>query len=147
MENNEYELLNKIFNKPIEIKLKNNKYINNQLEFVKRQQIVLNLLKFYFTKIKCPIKNKFRSDFNLYFSDEIVNHYKIDLIKDCPEYIHEFLMEFADDINRSINNKDLYITINGNGIFSYFDFTKNKRKKLSLDKALEFSDFSDYQGI
>lgn len=137
---NLYKTFKKMTKKQSKLNKNTNKIIENQENFVKREQIVLNLLKFYFNDESYnPITKNNDKCFKDIFSNEILKELQYD-----PTYIEEFLLEFAESVENGYKNK--YITIESNGIFSYFTFTKNKKKRITLDKVIEFSDFSNFQG-
>ena len=63
-----------------------------------------------------------------------------------PEHICEFLEELGHAIEYGFYIKDRkqYIKLEGNGIFSVFNVSK--RKDLTIDEALKYSDFSNFKG-
>lgn len=129
--------------------MKPNKYIQTQENFVKREQFVLNMLKFFFDS-KRKICGKLTEHFTLVFSDEVKKafHYSNDM---CPDHCAEFLEEVGYAIEYGHTdyktNKKQYICIEGNGIFSVFALTKNKRKRITIDQALKWSDYSNFEGF
>lgn len=128
--------------------MKTNKYIQTQENFIKREQFVLNMLKFFFDN-KREVCGKLSEHFSLVFDDNVKETFKYD--DTDPEYCDEFLEDVAYAIEYGYTdyetNEKQYICIEGNGVFSVLSLTKNKRKRISLDKALEWSDYSNFEGF
>lgn len=129
--------------------MKINKFIQTQENFIKREIIVLNLLKFFFDN-KRELCGKMTENFSLIFSDDVKKTFNYE--EKNKEYVWEFLEELAYAIEYGYtdyqnNNKKYYICLSGNGIFSAFDLTTNSKKRLKLDDAVKYSDFSNFEGF
>jgi hypothetical protein len=132
-----------------EFKMKTNKsYITVQENFIKREIFVLNLLKFFFDN-KREVCGKMSEHFSLIFSDEVKKQFQYDTT--TPDYVWEFLEDIAYTIEYGHTNyntnKKYYICIVGNGIFSVLHLTTNRKKRLKLDDAIKWSDFSNFEGF